>query len=473
MISPRSTFAFLPALGLLAGCAVGPNYQRPDTQAPAAFRDQPATGDKVTLSDTAWWDLYSDPALTALVKASLENGFDTRIAASRVEEAHALAMQTNGRLFPSVGYTGDAYRGQNNLLGNPNPAGTGATTNGFAAYLSAAWEPDLWGRLRRLNEVARDQYLQTDEARKGIEISVVTDVATDYFQLLELDQELSIAREADQSFGESLKLFNQRLKGGVASRLETASAEAAQAAEAARIPNLERQLAATENELSVLLGRPPGPVTRGPALSDHAAAPQTPVGLPSDLLERRPDVRSAEYAAMSANAQIGAIVGSFLPRIGLSAALGGVSQDLSNLFKSRDRLWSVGAQITGPIFQAGTLRGQYLQSKAAWEEAKLRYEQTALSAFADVSNALSARQKLGEERVQLEREVRAYTDAVNLSTERYKAGQASYYEVLQAKQLLFPAEVTLAQTQRDELVSVIQLYKALGGGWNPALITPK
>ena len=214
-----------------------------------------------------------------------------------------------------------------------------------------------------------------------------------------------------------------------------------------------------------MLGRAPGVIDRGAALDERVATPDVPAGIPSELLERRPDVRSAEYAAMAANAQIGATIGSFLPRIGLSAAFGGVSQNLRDLADSKERLWSVGAQVTGPIFQAGTLRGQYLQSKAIWEQAKLQYEQTAVSAFADVANALVTRQKLGESRVQLEREVKAYQVAVDLSTERYRAGQASYYEVLQAKQLLYPAEVALAQTRRDELVSVIQLYKALGGGW--------
>jgi multidrug efflux system outer membrane protein len=461
----RLRHTLLPLFVLLTGCAVGPTYHRPDTQAPDVFRGKVSTDDH-SLADLGWWDLYRDPVLTALVKESLADGYDARIAASRVEEGRAIAMEARGQLFPSLGYSGDAYRGKNTILGSPNPSGTGTTGDGFAGYLSAAWEPDIWGELRRLDEAARDQYLGTDEARRGVLLSLVADVASDYFQLLELDEELAIAHQASASFGESLQLFKQRLSGGIASRLETSSADAAQAAASAQIPGLERQITLTEDQLSVLLGRNPGPIERGSPLSAHAAAPDVPAGIPSALLERRPDVRAAEYAAMAANAEIGATIGSFLPRIGLSALLGAVSPNLNEISLHKHSLWSAGAQVTGPLFQAGTLRGEYLQTKAAWELAKLQYEQAARSAFADVANALVTRQKLGEIRAQQEREVSSYQEAVNVAFERYKAGQASYYELLQVQQQLYPAEAALAQTRRDELISIIQLYKALGGGWN-------
>jgi outer membrane protein, multidrug efflux system len=461
----RLRFTLPALLSLLSGCAVGPTYHRPDPQPPTVLRGQAAPEDH-SVADLAWWDLYRDPTLTALVRASLVNGFDARIAATRVEQARAIAMETNGQLFPSIGYAGGAYRGKNSLEGTPNPAANGTTGDAFYGYLGAAWEPDIWGRLRRLDEVARDQYLETEEARRGVMLSLVAEVASDYFQLLELDEELAIAHQASDSFGASLQLFNQRLTGGVASRLETSSAAAAQAAAAAQIPGLERQIAMTENQLGVLLDRNPGPIERGTPLSSHAAAPEVPAGIPSELLERRPDVRAAEYAAQAANAQIGATIGSFLPRIGLSALFGGVSPSLNNLTLHRQELWSAGAQVTGPIFQAGTLRGEYLQTKAAWELAKLQYEQTARSAFADAANALITRQKLAEVRVQQEQEVSSYQEAVKVATQRYKAGQADYYELLQVQQELFPAEQALAQTRRDELISIVQLYKALGGGWN-------
>lgn len=453
------------ALGLLlGGCAVGPAYRRPEVHAPAAYRGQAAAQEQ-SLADLAWWDIYRDPALTALVREALDQGFDARVAAVRVEQARAVALEANGQFFPGLGYTGDAFRGKNTFLGSPNPAGGGATNSAFAPFLGAAWEPDIWGRIRRLNEAARDRYLQSEEARRAVLLSLVTEVAQDYFQLAELDDELAIARQASRSFGESLQLFNERLAGGVASRLETSSAEAAQAAEAAQIPNLERQIAVVENALSVLLGRNPGPIARGRLTADRPV-PEAPAGLPSALLERRPDVLEAEYAAKAANAQIGATIGSFLPRFGLSAALGAASESLQTLTQSPSALWSVGAQITGPLFQGGALRGEYLQAKAGWQLAALQYQQTVLTAFADVANALVTRQRLGEERIQQEREVRAYRDAVKVAFERYRAGEAGYYELLQAQQQLFPAEVALDQTRRDELISLIALYKALGGGWN-------
>jgi len=448
----------------LAGCAVGPNYHRPDTQTPAALRGPVAPGD-ASLADEGWWDLYQDPVLTGLVQNALANGFDTRIAASRVEQARAIEHEVRGQFFPAVGYDANATRGRNSLLGNPNPVGNPATDS-FDGYLGATWELDLWGRVRRLDEAARDHYLASEEARRGVELSLVAEVATDYFQLLELDEELAISRDAAKSFGESLQLFNRRLQGGIASKLETSSAQASQAAAAARIPDLERQIVLLEDSLSVLLGLPPGAVTRGAPLSGRAVAPEVPAGLPSALLERRPDVRQAEYLAEAANAQIGVTIGSFLPRIGLSGILGGVSEQLSGVTTGKGALWSLGAQATGPIFQAGALRGEYQQAKAAWEEAKMEYQQTALSAFADASNALVTRQKLGETRAQLEIEVQSYQEAVTIALQRYKAGNTSYFELLQTQQELYPAESALAQTRRDELISLVELYKALGGGWN-------
>ena len=454
----------LLALGL-AGCAVGPNYHRPDTQAPAVLRGQPAAA-AASLADQAWWDLYQDPVLTGLVRTALANGFDVRIATARLEQARAIEHEVRGQLFPAIGYQADADRGRNSTLGRANPAGTGTVGDAFDGYLSAGWEFDLWGRVRRLDEAARDRYLASSEARRGVELSLVAEVATDYFQLLELDEELAISHQAASSFGQTLQLFNRRLRGGIASKLETSSAQAAQAAAAARIPEVEREIALLENSVSVLLGHAPGDIPRGAPLAGRIVAPDVPAGLPSELLERRPDVRAAEYAAASANAQIGVTIGGFLPRIGLSSILCGVSQHLHQVTSGQAALWSVGAQVTGPVFAAGALHGEYVQAKQAWEEAKLEYQQTALSAFADAANALVTRQKLAEVRAQQEIEVRSYQEAAVVADQRYRAGQIGYFELLQTQQLLFPAESVLAQTRRDELISVVQLYKALGGGWN-------
>jgi multidrug efflux system outer membrane protein len=459
--------AWILVFAAAGGCAVGPNYHRPAVAAPARFRGQAQAEDR-SLADQPWWDLFHDPVLTALIRAGLTEGYDARIAATRVQEARALEAQTRGQLFPALGYAGNADRGKNALLGNPYTAGNGATASGFDGYVGAAWELDIWGRVRRLDEVARDRYLATEEAQRGVRLSLVAEVASAYFDLLELDEELAISHRAADSFAASLKLFDERLRGGVASKLETASAEAAQAASAAQIPALERQIALQENALSVLLGRPPGPIARGEGLSAQLAVPEIPAGLPSALLERRPDVRQSEYTAQAANAQIGVTIGSFLPRIGLSALLGGVSSRLQDVTTHQAALWSVGAQVTGPLVQGGALHGEYLQVKAAWEEAKLEYQQAALNAFQDVANALVTRQKLAQVRFEQEREVRAGEDAVTIARERYKAGQSDYYEVLQSQEQLFPAEASLAATRRDELIAVVQLYKALGGGWNTA-----
>ena len=453
------------AAALLGGCAVGPSYHRPEAAAPQSFRGGAQEGES-SLADLAWWDLYKDPRLSELVRAGLSNGFDARIAAARVEESRAIAAQVHGQLFPGLGYSATADRGRNALLGNPYTEGGGTTGNGFDAYLGAAWELDLWGRVRRLDEAARAQFLATEEGRRSVMLSLVGDVATAYYELLELDEELSISVHATASFGDSLRLFNRQLEGCTVSRLDTATAEAAMATSAARIPDLERLIAVKENQISVLIGSNPGPILRGAGLSAQSVPPDIPAGLPSSLLERRPDVREAEYAAVAANAGIGVTVGGFLPRIGLSAILGGVSPELSTLTARKSGLWSIGAGATGPLFQGGGLRGQYDQAKQEWEVAKLQYQKAALDAFADVANALVTRQKLAEVRIQQERAVTAYEEAVKLATERYSAGKASYYEVIDAQLQLFPAQVALAQTKRDQFTAVVGLYRALGGGWN-------
>ncbi len=466
MAAPFLKRAGAPLAALaLAGCAVGPDFKRPEVDTPTQFRSQATAGDP-SLADLAWWDVCKDPRLNDLIRAAMTRGFDACIAAARVEESRAVAAQVHGQLFPGVGYAANADRGRNALLGNPYTQGGGSTGDGFDGYLGAAWELDLWGRVRRLDEAARAQYLASEEGRRGVLLSLVSDVATAYYQLLELDEELAIANRSTASFGESLKLFTRQLEGGTVSRLDTASAEAAMETSAARIPYIEMQIAIKENQLSVLVGSKPGPVVRGSGLSGVMQPPGVPAGLPSALLERRPDVRQAEYAAKAANAGIGVTIGGFLPRIGLSAILGGVSSQLDQVTSRGAGLWSIGAGATGPLFQGGGLHGQYEQAKQAWEVAKLQYQQTALNAFGEVASALATGQRLADVRDHQERAVNAYEDAVKLSTQRYSSGRASYYEVIQSQLLLYPSEVALAQTKRDQFIAVIQLYKALGGGWN-------
>jgi multidrug efflux system outer membrane protein len=448
---------------LLSGCAVGPNYVRPQVDSPAVFRDDSAATN-TSFADLAWWKVYQDDDLQALIHEALTNNYDLRIAVTRVEQARQVAAQARSQFVPNAGYSGAVSQGRNDLFGSAYP--DNANTMGSAvATLNAFWEVDLWGRVRRLNESARAQFLASEEARRGVRLSLLSDVATYYLRLLELDQEIEITRRTTNSFGESLKYFTDRLVGGTSSDLEEARAEAALADADAALPFILQQISTTENELCILLGRVPGPIKRGSRL-EVGLPPEVPAGLPSALLERRPDVRQTEQLLRSANAQIGQSVAEFFPTIGLTAFLGKVSPQLSAFTLGGANAWGVTAETTGPLFEGGRLVGQYRQAKAARDEARLRYQQTVLTALGDVSDALVDRERLGEIREEQIREVDALGRAVRTSTLRYLAGKANYYEVLEAQQQLFPAELDLARTRRDEQLAVVNLYKALGGGWN-------
>jgi multidrug efflux system outer membrane protein len=310
--------------------------------------------------------------------------------------------------------------------------------------------------------------LASEDARNGVLLTLLSDVASDYFQLLELDRELVIDARAADSFANSLNIFKQRMEGGTGSALETSRAEAALADANSATPFVLEQISFTENELCILLGRNPGPITRSRADFTGQLTPVVPAGLPSQLLERRPDIRESEHLLRAANADVGESVAEFFPKIGLTALLGRVSPALSAFSLGTANAWGVAAEATGPIFEGGRLVGQYHQAKAAKEEAALQYRQTILFAFRDVSDALISRQRLAEIRDQQSIEVTSLEQAVKLSTERYLAGKASYYEVLEAQQQLFPAQLNLARTRRDELLAVVTLYKSLGGGWEQA-----
>ncbi|SPE59510.1 RND efflux system, outer membrane lipoprotein, NodT family [Verrucomicrobia bacterium] len=452
----------LCAFGLLAGCAVGPNYRRPVIDSPGVFRGENQAASS-SLGELAWWQLYQDGTLEALIREAFTNNYDLRIAVARVEQARALAMQARAQFVPSVNYEGTVSRGRNDLFGSAFPNG-GATASSAVATLNAFWEVDLWGRVRRLNESARAQFLASEEARRGVRLSLLSEVATDYFQLLELDEELAIASRTTNSFLESLRIFSQRLEGGTASALESSRAEAALDDAAAAVPAIRQRISATENAICVLLGRAPGPIERSSSLLTQST-PEVPAGLPSALLERRPDLRQAEQLLHSATAQIGQAVAAFFPQIGLTALLGKISPELSAFTLGGANAWGFAAEGTGPLFEGGRLVGQYRQTKAARNEAELQYRQSVLNAFREVSDALVARLQLAEIRDLEAREVTALETAVRISSERYVAGKASYYEVLEAQQQLFPAQLNLARTQRDQLLAVVSLYKALGGGW--------
>ncbi|MGD1001305.1 MAG: efflux transporter outer membrane subunit [Candidatus Brocadiia bacterium] len=464
MTLPRKAMAAAAALVmLLAGCAVGPDYRKPETPMPDNFRGAQASAAAQSLADLPWWDIYKDETLTGLIRAALSDNFDLRVAVTRVEQARAMVAEARAQLFPWFSYQGNLTFGRDEFYGQPDPSGTNSTAGYFTG--SVLWELDIWGRVRRLTESARAQFLATEEARRGVVLTLVSDVATAYFELLELDEELAIARRNADSFAQSLKLFQDRLGGGVASTLETDSAEALFESASASIPELERQIAIKENQISILLGRSPREVAHRAALLEQALPPEVPAGLPSALLERRPDVRQAEQLLRSANAQIGVAKADFFPQINLTGFLGRVAPSLPAMTNGTWNAWSLGGTLVGPIFQGGLLRAQYRQAKAAWEQAKLQYQQTALSALQEVSDALISRQKFEEVRQQQARAVAAYREAVRVAMERFRAGRASYYEVLLAQQQIFPAETALARTQLGQLLTVVQLYKALGGGW--------
>jgi multidrug efflux system outer membrane protein len=451
------------AVALLAGCAVGPNYKRPAVNVPGNYRfAESATTN--SLAELPWWEVFGDATLQGLIRTALTNNYDLKIAVARVEQARNLATVAAAPLFPQIGYGGEVGRGRNSFLNSPISNG-GTTTGSAVLNLNAFWEIDLWGRIRRLSEAARAQYLATDEARRGVTITLVSDVATAYFRLLQLDREIQIQITATNAYAGSYRIFNERLINGVASKLETDRAAAALANAAAQIPDLEIQIATTENQLSVLLGRNPGPIGRASLESQPPFAPEIPAGLPSALLQRRPDVAGSEEQLIAANANVGANFANFFPQFGLTTFLGRVSPTLSAFTAGSANAWNVGATMAGPIFQGGQLRAQYKAAKAQFDEAKAAYEQSVLTAFQDVSNSLITREKLSERRVYDEQAVVALESSVELATERYLNGRSSYFEVLQAQQELYPTQRALTQTQVGELLAVVQLYKALGGGW--------
>ena len=457
--------AVLPSAVLLSGCAVGPNYQRVKVNSPAFFRGAEGATQQESYADLPWWAAFKDEQLRILIKTALAKNYDLAIAVSRVEQSRQIAAQARAQYFPFVNYSVGASDGKNEFLGVISPNG-GTTAGVFVAAGSVAWEPDIWGRIRRLNESARAQYLSTEEARRGVMLTLVSEVAQAYFELLGLELQLLIAKETAASFTDTLKLFTQRYEGGVASKLQTSRAEAAQAAAASTVPEYERQIALKEDQISVLLGRNPDSVIHTAKLLDEVVPPEIPVGLPSALLERRPDVLAAEEQVRAANAQIGVATANFFPQLGLTALLGQASTPLSEITSGRANVWSIAGNFTGPIYQGGLLRAQKRQAVAFWQQSKLQYEQAALNAFTDVADALISRQKYEAIRAEQQRSVAAYQEAVQIALERYNAGKASYFEVLDAQIQLYPEQSSLAQTELNRRVVIVQLYKALGGGWN-------
>jgi multidrug efflux system outer membrane protein len=456
------------ALACLAGCAIGPNYQRPAVNTPGDFRFA-TNASANSVGDLPWWEVFKDPTLLGLIQTAVTNNYDLRRAVARVEQARNLAVVARAPIFPQIGYGGGVGHGRNALFNMPAVL-NGSTESSAQVNLNAFWEVDLWGRIRRLSEAARAEYLATDEARRGVTMTLVSEVATAYFQLLQFDEELAVQREATNAYTASYRLFEDRLNNGAASKLETDRAAAALANAASIIPRLELSIATTENQLNVLLGRNPRPIARNSLTNQALMTPDVPAGLPSELLRRRPDVLASEQQLIVANANIGASLAGFFPQIGLTTFVGKVSPELSAFTAGSANMWNVGATLAGPLFQGGQLRAQYRASKAKFDEARAAYEQNVLTALQEVSDALIARQKLAEARFQNEQAALALASSVDLATQRYVGGRSSYYEVLQAQQELYPTLRAQIQAQVGELLAIVQLYKALGGGWQE---TPK
>jgi multidrug efflux system outer membrane protein len=457
----RPIGALLLALSL-SGCMLGPDYRRPEISTPAAWRLEAAQADEI--SNVAWWEQFQDPVLAQLVRTSLENNKDLRIATANVDQAFAQYGITRSALFPQADASASGAR-QRASRNGPVPLPPGRDTfNDFAVDLSLGYEIDLWGRLRRATESARAQLLASEEGRRTVVLTLVSAVANGYIELRGLDRQLDIARRTSESLGDAAHLQQRRFSEGAVPESDYRQAEAQYLAAAAQVPELERQIARQENFISVLLGRNPGPIARGREI-EALAFPAVPGALPAALLERRPDIRQAEQNLISANADIGVAKAAYFPRISLTAALGLESTDLSDLLKGTSKTGAVGVGATLPIFNAGRIRNRVAQTEAFQRAALASYEKSILVAFQDVEDALVDRAKLGETRETQARNVAALQRFRDLAALRYREGATIYLEVANAEQSLLNAQLAYVATQSRLFQSYANLYKAMGGGW--------
>jgi len=460
--------AIVALAALLSSCTVGPDYGRPPVETPAAYRFSQATAQAV--ADTGWWQGFDDPVLSSLVDEALRNNLDEQIAAARVDAFLGAYVTTRSALFPQVAispaFPVQAARQRGSRISTPQvvPGSVSTEYSTYQAGLTASWEIDLWGKVRRRTEAARADVWANEEARRGIVLSVAANAAAGYVALRDLDRRLQIAHETERSRFDSLELFRKRFAGGVISQLELAQVTSEYEAAVAAIPNYEAQIARQETALSLLLGRNPGTIARGKAIDELTPIP-IPAGLPSELLDRRPDVREAEQQLISANAQIGAAKALYFPSISLTGAFGAVSTALGDLFTGPARTWSFAAGLTAPIFNAGAIAGQVQQAEAGQRLALANYDKTVQAAFGDVEDALIVTQKSREILAAQQRQVTALADYRRLARLRYDNGYTSYIEVLDAERSLFEAQIAYTQQQDVVLTSLIGIYKAMGGGW--------
>lgn len=452
----------LAALGTTA-CTFGPMWKKPEMPVPEVFRGK-TTGSE-TMADLPWQEVLKDANLAALLQDVFNANRSLEAVAHNVEAARQYVTVARAPIFPWVGYGASTSKGMNSQGGAGIAQTGGVTMNPASASLSASWELDIWGRTRRGVESAEASAAAAQENLHNLRVSLLRQAACGYLQLLMLDEQLRIARSATQSYQESLRLFEERVKNGYDSRLQTTSAEAALASARAEIPALEMQIAELENTLSVLAGRMPGRIARSGSLQAFAASCKVAAGIPADVLARRPDIRAKEQEMRAANAEIGVAIASYFPSISLTAAGGYASADLRHSILTHRSGWGVGASLTGPLFQAGKLSANTRAKRAAFSAAKAEYEQTVLSALAEISSTLVQREKLVEVIRNQEKAVKAYQESVQLSMSRFKEGIANYYEVIQSQLLLFPTQRQLAAYRYQYAATIPTLYTQLGGGW--------
>jgi multidrug efflux system outer membrane protein len=446
----------------LSGCLLGPDYQRPVVDTPPAFRF--AESDAKDLVNTAWWEQFQDPALNELIATALADNLDVKTAAARVEQFRGQFVTTRSQLFPQVAAGINAQRQRVPLGTTDLPAGVGSVFNQYQATLSASWEIDFFGKLRRQTEAARANLLASEEGRRATILTLVASVASSYVNLLSLDRQLDIAKSTVASRAASVSVFQLRFAGGEVSQMELAQSQSEYQASLASIPQIELQIAQQEDALSILLGHNPEVIVRDRELDD-LALPAVPAGLPSELLERRPDLRQAEQDLVAANALIGAARALYFPSISLTGLFGSASGQFSSLFTGPARVWSYAGAVTLPIFTAGSIGGQVKQAEAQQQQALFQYQKAIQVAFQEVADALISLQKTREQLVVQGNQVDALRTYARLARLRFEGGYTSYIEVLDAERSLFNAQLSYAQTQGTVFTSTVSLYKAMGGGW--------
>ncbi|MFN0241627.1 MAG: efflux transporter outer membrane subunit [Planctomycetota bacterium] len=457
--------SFLAALLLAAGCKLGPKYARPEVPVPESWREL-GTAEQESLANTPWWELFNDPPLLELISVALNENKDLKVAVERIEEARAFYGFSRADLYPKVNVSASASRVRASELGIPAfPSGTDNEDSLYSVGGSVFWELDFFGRIRSANEAELAIVYATEQARRAVVLTLVADVARVYVELRDIDQRLAISRRTVESRAQYVALAKDRFEGGVTSELDWRQAEAELHRTTSLMQDFERQVAQKENELSALLGRNPGPIVRGESLPAIAVPPAVPAGLPSALLERRPDVRAAEEQLVSSNARIGEAKALLYPSIALTGAFGWESTELNELFDSPAQSWSIGANLLQPIFNAGQNRSRVEVAESQQRQALYGYERTVLLAFREVEDSLVGLRQSGLRRASEGARVAAERKVLDLAELRYRGGVAAYLEVLDAQRSLFDAELDETSATRDELVNVIQLYKALGGGW--------